>query len=154
MDLTTELFVRPDVVLLDSTATSREAVIREWHGQLAARPGVLDGDRLLFDLLERSVQASVCVSAETAMPHARTDAVERLMLGVGRLAGAGVAFDPEHLHIRLIFLVAVPKAKVDEYLAAIAAIARVLKHEPVRAGLLQARDAGEFCAFLAQGARP
>ena len=43
-------------MLLDSTATSREAVIREWHGHLATRPGVLKGDRLLFDLLERTLQ--------------------------------------------------------------------------------------------------
>jgi mannitol/fructose-specific phosphotransferase system IIA component (Ntr-type) len=144
---------RPDAVLMDLTANSREGVVREMHAALRGKAEVLDGDRLLFDLLERMMGAPVSFSPVAALPHARTTAVTRLMLAVGRVAGEGVAFDAEHCHIRLVFMIVVPRDQVDEYLDAMAGVARVLKDDAVREGLLQAASAGEFCDFLARGAR-
>jgi mannitol/fructose-specific phosphotransferase system IIA component (Ntr-type) len=153
VDPITELFARPDAVLLDMQANSREGVVREMHAALRMKPEVLDGDRLLFDLLERLMASPVCVSSDAALPHARTAAVNRLMLVVGRMTSAGVAFDAEHGHIRLVFLIVVPKEQVDDYLDAMSGVTRILKNTAVRDGLLEVTTAGEFCAMLARGAK-
>lgn len=152
MEATTELFARPDALQVNLQVKSREAAIRELHAGWRQSPEVLDRDRLLFDLLERTILAPVCLSPIAALPHARTDTVKRLMLGVGRVAGAGVAFDPEHPHIRLVFMIAVPKAHVDEYLATMSKVSRILKDEEVRDGLLRAGSEAEFCEWLTRGA--
>ena len=83
------------------------------------------------------------------MPHARTTAVSRIVLGVARMA-APVSFDVEHPGVRLIFMIGTPKAAVTEYLQAVAALSRILKQGGTRAALLEAPTEAEFRAVLAR----
>jgi len=152
MDAPTELITNPDVVMLDLTASSRESALRALHAQLAMIPEVKDGERFLRDLLERVMVASVCIAPDVALPHARTDAVTRIVLGVARLAAPGVGFDGEHPNVRLMFLIGTPRQQVEGYLRLVAAISRLLKTEGARAALLAAPTESEFRAQLARGA--
>ena len=149
----TELIAQPETVLLDLAATSREAALKALHARLAGAPGVLDRERFLFDLLERVLMAGVCIAPDVALPHARTAAVDRLVLGVARLAAPGVAFDAEHPQVRLVFLVGVPREAVDTYLQAVAAISRLLKTDGAHDALLAAPDEAAFREILSGGIR-
>ncbi|MEO6875086.1 MAG: PTS sugar transporter subunit IIA [Opitutaceae bacterium] len=153
MDLPTQLLAQPDALMLDLVANSREAAIMGLHAQLAKSPAVKDAPELLHGLLERAMLAPVCVAMDVALPHARTTAVERVVIGVARVAAPGVAFDAGHLAVRLIFMVGTPTQQVDEYLLAVAAITRLLKADGVHAGLLAAKTGAEFTALLARGAK-
>jgi len=53
--------------------------------------------------------------------------------------------------VRLVFLVGTPKSAVAEYLAAVAALTRLLRQPKARAALDAARDEAEFRAVLAGG---
>jgi mannitol/fructose-specific phosphotransferase system IIA component (Ntr-type) len=145
----TTLISNPDAVMLGLRAASGEDAIREIHARLVAQPGVVrDGPRLLSDLIERGRMSSVCIADDVALPHARTSAVDRLVLGVAR-TDAGVPFDAEHPAIRLIFLVGTPKESVAEYLQMVAAISRLLRNPIARGALLSAPDEADFRALLA-----
>jgi len=85
--------------------------------------------------------------------HARTAAVDRLVLAIGRAPGP-LAFDAEHPAVRLVFFIGVPRQAVTEYLKLVAALSRLLKNEPVRAALLAAATEADFRAVLARGAAP
>ena len=151
-ETTTELIAKPDVVMLDLAVTSREAALRTLHEVLAQQPGVTDGERLLRDILERVIVAHVCIADEVALPHARTTAVDRIVLGVARVKEPGVGFDGEHPNVRLIFMIGTPRHQVEEYLRLVAAISRLLRKPGARAALLAAPTEGEFRAVLAGGA--
>ena len=153
MDLPTSLLAQPDALLLDLVANSRETAICALHAQLAKSPAVKDAPQFLHGLLERAMLAPVCIAADVALPHARTDAVERVVIGVARVVAPGVGFDAEHPAVRLIFMVGTPKQQVDQYLLTVAAITRTLKAPGVREGLLAAKTAAEFTALLARGAK-
>lgn len=153
MDLPSQLLAQPDALILDLAANSREAALCALHAQLAKSPEVTDAPQFLHGLLERAMLAPVCIAADVALPHARTAAVKRVVMGVARVAAPGVGFDAEHPHVRLIFMVGTPKHQVEEYLLAVAAITRLLKTEGVRAGLLAAKTEAEFRALLARGAK-
>jgi Phosphotransferase system mannitol/fructose-specific IIA domain (Ntr-type) len=148
----TELIAQPDVVMLDLAVNSREAALRKLHGALAANPAVRDGERFLRDVLERVMLASVCIAPEVALPHARTDAVNRMVLAIGRMAAPGVGFDAEHPHIRLVFLIGTPRAEVNNYLRLVARISRLLKTGGIHEALLAAPDEPAFRAILARAA--
>ena len=148
----TELIAKPDVVMLDLNATSRDAALRGLHAELARLPGVQDAGRFLMDIQERVMIASVCVAADVALPHARTSAVDRIVLGVARLVAPGVGFDGEHPNVRLMFMIGTPRAQVEEYLRLVAAISRLMRVDGARAGLLAAKTEAEFRALLARGA--
>jgi mannitol/fructose-specific phosphotransferase system IIA component (Ntr-type) len=148
----TELIAQPDAVTLDLPSGSGENAIRFLHGKLAGLPAVKQADIFLADLLERAGVASVCIAGDVALPHARTAAVDRLVLAVGRSPGP-IAFDAEHPGVRLVFLIGTPKQAVTDYLQLVAAISRLLKNEKVRTALLQASTGEEFRAILARGAQ-
>ena len=153
MDLPSQLLAKPDALILDLVANSREAALCTLHAQLASSPAVKDAPQLLHGLLERAMLAPVCIASDVALPHARTTAVDRMVLGVARIAPPGVGFDAEHPAVRLVFMVGIPKAQVEEYLLSVAAITRLLKTEGVRAGLLAAKNETEFRALLVRGAK-
>jgi mannitol/fructose-specific phosphotransferase system IIA component (Ntr-type) len=148
----TALLANPDAVLLDLRANTGEAAIRELQALLGAAGGaVSEPPKFLADLLERAEIASVCIAADVALPHARTSAVGRMVLAVGR-AAHGIAFDAEHPQVRLVFLIGTPKNAAADYLQLVASLSRLLKNPLVRQGLLTARTTAEFIALLASGA--
>jgi fructose PTS system EIIA component len=102
------LIAQPDAVTLDLPTDSGEAAIRFLHARLAVLPAVKNSDIFLSDLLERAAMASVCIASDVALPHARTVAVARTVLAVGRSMGP-IAFDGEHPAVRLVFLIGTPK---------------------------------------------
>lgn len=164
MNSPTDLIACPDALLLDLRAVSGEEAVRALHAKLGAAAGaVTDAPRLLADVLERMRVASVCIADDIALPHARTSAVDRVVLAVGR-AAEGIAFDAKHPRVRLVFLIGTPKAAVTEYLKVVAALSRLLKNAATRAALLAAPGEAEFRALLqpslssgstgARGAKP
>lgn len=151
MSLPTEFIAHPDAVMLDLRARSGPEAVRILHRRVAAgTEAVSDPPRFLGDLLDRMSVAPVCIADDVALPHARTDAVTRIVLAVAR-AVEPIAFDTEHPAVRLVFLIGTPKRAVAEYLQAVAVLSRVLRHAPARADLLAAESEAEFRALLADG---
>lgn len=147
----TDLLAEPDAVLLDLQADSGEAAVRALHERLAeASNAVMDAPKLLADVTARMRLGSVCVADNVAMPHARTSAVDRVVVGVGRSA-RGVRFDPAHPRVELVFLIATPKDAVTEYLQTVAAFARILRNAAKRAALFTTPDEESFRGLLAGG---
>ena len=147
-----DLIANPDALALDLRAASGAEAIRALHAHLGLAAGAItDGPRFLADLLERAELASVCIADDIALPHARTAAVGRMVLAVGR-AAQDIAFDAEHPRVRLVFLIGTPKNAAAEYLKLVAALSRLLKNAAVRQGLLTAGTESEFRALLARGA--
>lgn len=143
------LIAKPDAVALDLPTESGHAAIKALHSRLAGNPVVTNPALFLSDVLEREVLSSVCIAHDVALPHARTTAVKRLVLAVGRSVGP-LAFDATHPAVRLIFLIGTPKKAVADYLQVVAALSRMLKNESVRNALLTAPTEQEFRAALAR----
>jgi mannitol/fructose-specific phosphotransferase system IIA component (Ntr-type) len=147
----TELLADPDAVLFHLEAASGEEAVRALHERLVGTSDAVgDGPRFLADLLARMRLGPVCVADGVAMPHARTVALDRLVLAIGR-APAGIRFDAEHPRVGLIFLIGTPKNAVTEYLRAVSVFSRVLRNAVTRAALLTAPDEESFRALLAGG---
>ena len=138
--------------MLDVAADSREAALQALHHELAKNAAVKDNEQLLRDVLERVAVAPVCIAEDVALPHARTNSVERIVLGVARLKAPGVSFDGDHPHVRLVFMIGTPRQQVEEYLRLVASLSRLLRKAGARPALLNATSEEEFRALLARGA--
>ncbi len=148
-----ELIARPDAVAINLRGTTGDEVVRALHAKLGTAEGaVLDSPQLLAEIVERAKLSSVCIAPDVAMPHARTEAVQRIVLAVGRTAEP-VAFDEEHPKVRLVFLIGTPREQVTEYLKTVATISRLLKDPTTRAALLVAPTEAEFRAQLGRAVK-
>jgi mannitol/fructose-specific phosphotransferase system IIA component (Ntr-type) len=145
-----ELIAQPDVVVPELGAITPEEAITLLQQKIAeTTTAVSDSEQLLAALLERYRVTSVAIGPDVALPHARTDAVDRVVLAFGR-SSRGIAFDAAHPQVRLVFLIATPRKQITEYLQAVAALSRWLKGEGTRTALLAARDEEELRAPFAR----
>jgi nitrogen PTS system EIIA component len=113
-------------VVLDLAAKTEEAAIRELMDRTEAdHPGV-NAELWLKAVMERQKMLPPLLGRHVALPHARTAAVPELTLSVGRCRHE-VAFGPEALPVRLIFLFGVPPDCISQYLGVVAQLTRLLK---------------------------
>ena len=137
--------------MLDLEAETGEEAVRVLHERLASiSDAVVDAPNFLRDLTLRMRLGPVCITDDIALPHARTNAVSRMVLAVGR-SREPIPFDPLHPAVRLVFLIGTPKDAVTGYLQAVAVLSRRLRDPATRAGLHRATDEAEFRALLSGG---
>lgn len=83
-----------------------------------------------------------------AIPHGRCSALPDLRLAAGT-ALAPVAFDAlDGQPVRLFFLLVGPEAAGGMHIKALSRISRLVRREPIRERLLEARDPQEFYRSL------
>jgi mannitol/fructose-specific phosphotransferase system IIA component (Ntr-type) len=151
VSLPTELIAEPDIVVLDLEAGTGESVVGLLHQRLTkASDAISNAPDFLREVLQRMRMAPVCIADDVALPHARTDAVSRIVIGVARTKNP-VPFDPGHPGVRLVFLIGTPKNEVTGYLRVVARLSRLLRNPAIRAGLYSATDEAEFRALLSGG---
>jgi mannitol/fructose-specific phosphotransferase system IIA component (Ntr-type) len=80
-------------------------------------------------------------------PHARTDLVDEIVIGVGR-SRAGIPFGENQQRAHLIFVIAVPERMLSDYLVCVGTLARLVKDETIRSTLLNAETPREFTEAL------
>jgi mannitol/fructose-specific phosphotransferase system IIA component (Ntr-type) len=82
-----------------------------------------------------------------AFPHARTDLVDEIVIGVGR-SRAGISFGENQQRAHLIFVIGVPERLLSDYLVCVGTLARLVKNETIRSRLLNAETPHEFIEAL------
>ena len=82
-----------------------------------------------------------------AFPHARTDLVDEIVIGVGR-SRAGIPFGQNEQRAHLIFVVGVPERLLSDYLVCVGTLARLVKDETIRSRLLKAETPHQFIEAL------
>jgi mannitol/fructose-specific phosphotransferase system IIA component (Ntr-type) len=80
-------------------------------------------------------------------PHARTDLVDEIVIGVGR-SRAGIPFVENQQRAHLIFVIGVPERLLSDYLVCVGTLARLGKNETIRSRLLNAETRREFIDAL------
>src|SRR5687768_14504073 len=105
--------------MLELDADTGDAAVRALHERLVGvSDGITDAPNFLRELEHRMRLAPVCIAEDIALPHARTNAVTRLVLGVARMRRP-IPFDATHPAVRLVFLIGTPKDAVTGYLQAV-----------------------------------
>ena len=102
----------------------------------------------LGQVLAREEKGSTLTENGVAFPHARTELVDHIALAIGR-SRAGVPWNEKGGRARLIFLLAVPRRLLNDYLVLVGTLARITQNEQQRDALLAAATPAEFIATLA-----
>lgn len=148
MDLRISDFLKPKSIIMEIKSKEKIAAIKELVNHMVENRFVSDGERFLNALAKRENLESTGIGDGIAIPHARTDAVDDLILAFARSPG-GVDFssiDGKPSHI--IFLIASPENKKSEYIMALAKLSRLLRKEPVRQQLRAAKSPKEILKII------
>jgi mannitol/fructose-specific phosphotransferase system IIA component (Ntr-type) len=140
----------PNLVVLELREQTAAEAILEIVERLRDHGFVQDFYKLADAVMEREGRSSTNTGEGVAFPHARTDLVDRLVLGIGR-SKQGIPFGYSSEPVHLIFLVGVPQRMVTDYLVCLGGLARVVKDKPRRDALMAATSGEEFVELMRAG---
>ena|SRR5215469_9404569 len=121
--------------------------IREIVDVLADTGKIGNADAFLAQVLARERTHPSVVENGVAFPHARTDLVDEIVVGVGR-SRAGIPFSQNQQRAHLIFVIGVPERLLSDYLICVGMLARLVRDEAVRSTLLNVEVPREFVSTL------
>ena len=117
-----------------------------------------DGSGGQFDDILRAVQAreavlSTGIGYGVAIPHGKSPTLPELRLAAG-VADAPIGFESmDGQPVRLFFLLVGPESASGAHVKALSRISRLVRREPFRQRLLQARDPDQFYRALCDAER-
>ena len=113
--------------------------------------GALDAakrDEAKQAVVRREMSAPTVMPGEIALPHGRTDVVDRLVCAVGIHKEGFAAEAPDDQPTRVVILMLVPPAAGSEYIAFLGNVSRTLMDAERRAALVAAMDRESVLAIL------
>ncbi len=115
---------------------------------LLAQNGKIGNPEAFFETVFAREQAHPSVVENlVAFPHARTDLVDEIVVGIGR-SRAGIPFGHNGVRARLVFVIGVPERLVNDYLICVGTLARLVRDDATRSTLLHVQTPREFIDAL------
>ena len=138
--------LKAEHVTLALPVSTRDEALRA----IVATMEIGEPEKFLAEVIAREEVHTTFMGNGVAFPHARTDLVTTLSLGIGRSV-EGVPFGEKGELAHLIFVIGVPKKMINKDLVCVGALARVTKVEETRAALVETDSAAEFVEMLRAG---
>jgi mannitol/fructose-specific phosphotransferase system IIA component (Ntr-type) len=117
--------------------------LREIIESLAQNEKIENPQSFFEKVLAREQAHPSVVEKGVAFPHARTDLVNEIVVGIAR-SHAGIPFGHDGVRARLIFVIGVPERLVNDYLICVGTLVRLVRDDATRSGLLRAQTPREF----------
>lgn len=143
-----------DAVLADVKASRLDQVQALLLAELEAQHAMRPEDRAGVEgaLKDRERVGSTAIGNGVAIPHARVDAVKRMILSVARVAEPGLPAGPDGKPVRLVFCFLSPRSgSADDHLVLLQRISRAARDPAWVEGCLTAPGPEGFVQRLKAG---
>ena len=141
-------YIKVETINLNLESKNKNAVIRELYNNLKQTNLIKDEEQGLNDIFKREDMGSTGIGKRIALPHAKTKAVDELMITFG-ISKNGISYnsvDDENVNIFFMFLC--PENKTQEYLKVLARISRLIREEKFVNDLLKATSNQEILELI------
>lgn len=133
----------PTRVALNLQSGKRANALKEVARLLETHPKVTNFQGFYQELLARERVDTTCLGNGIALPHARTEHVQTIVLAVGRSA-EGVLFENGNQTVKLLFVLGTPKSNPTDYLMVVSSLCKILKEASNREALFNAETPEAF----------
>ncbi len=136
-------FITEKEIIIEMKAREKESAISELLKKLQDNGLLKDSEKVLEVLLEREKLGSTGIGQGIAVPHAKTDQVNKIVCAIG-ISKPGLSFDSlDGEPVFIVFLVLAPLGATGDHLKALAKIARLLKDKVFRNSLYGCKTSSE-----------
>jgi len=143
-------FLETRAITLDLKGKEKRSIIKEMVEALAEHRKVKDQEEALKSVIEREKLGSTGVGLGVAIPHGRTDAVDKLVGALG-ISQEGVDFDSlDGEPVHFVFLILSPLEATGDYLRAISRVSRFFKDRYFREALKNVTSVDEAVKIIKQ----
>lgn len=133
---------------LDLKSKTKNALLKEMFKEIKDSEYILDKDKAFEDLLDREIIGSTGIGKSVAIPHAKTDSVTKIVMGVG-IHKEGIDYESiDEEKVNLVFMFLTPNNMSQEYLTLLARISRFSQDKSFRENLLNASSEEEVIEII------
>lgn len=137
-----------DFIIADLSGKDKQSVLEELTDFLEKNEAIKNKDALFSALVEREKLGSTGIGENVAIPHAKSEEIDRLLTLFGRSV-EGIDFDSlDKKPVHFVCLVVAPVHSTGHHLKALARISRLLKNQILRNGILKAQNKNEIYSIL------
>lgn len=133
----------PSRITLHLQCGKRTSALNEVARLLESHPQVTNFQGFYNELLARERVDTTCLGNGIALPHARTEHVQKIVLAVGR-HDDGVLFENGNQTVKLLFVLGTPKSNPTDYLMVVSSLCKILKDSANREALMSATTPEAF----------
>jgi mannitol/fructose-specific phosphotransferase system IIA component (Ntr-type) len=143
-----EKIVNPACVLMNVRASTFNECLAVFAPVVRGHPAIVDPDLFIQSVRAREAAVSTATADHVAFPHARNEAVSRLLLVIGR-SETGVSFRRDRPAVHLVFLIGAPPHAITDYLGCVAWLAKRVRIPENRRALMHAANPEAFLRIIA-----
>ena len=141
-------YIKVDTINLDLESENKNAVIRELYNNLKQTNLIKDEEQGLNDIFKREDMGSTGIGKRIALPHAKTKAVDELMITFG-ISKNGISYNSvDDGNVNIFFMFLCPENKTQEYLKVLARISRLIREDKFVNDLLKATSNQEILELI------
>ena len=140
-------FLDFEAIRVDLTASNKRQLLHQM-AQLAGARLAIDPATIADAIAEREQLGSTGFGGGVAIPHGKLESLERVYALVARLAAPVDYKSIDHAPVDLVFLLLSPPDAGADHLKALAAVSRLVRHEPTVEKLRGARSRDALAAVL------
>lgn len=144
-------FLIPDAIEPNMKSTTKADAIKELVGLLKQAGAIANEDSVAKVVLEREELGTTGIGEGIAVPHGKSDSVDKLVAAFGR-SEKGINFESiDNQPVHLLFLLVAPIDSAGPHLMALARISRLLKNKDFREELINAEGKSEILKMYESG---
>lgn len=137
-----------ETINLDLKSKNKNSVIRELYDNIKSAGKIKDEALGYKDVCLREEMGSTGIGKGVALPHAKTKAVDEVVLTLG-ISKEGVEYGSvDEESVKILFMFLCPEEKTQEYLKVLARISRWIREESFRERLLKAKSKEEIMEII------
>ncbi len=140
-----------NAIIMDLKAAPKDEVLEQLGLFLASIHNVKDPAKLVQKILEREAEISTGIGYGIAIPHARTDLVDRVCIVAARCL-KGIEFQSiDDQPVYLLFMLASPADNSDDLRKILSSLSKIMSYEHMREKLMAAGDPETFLKIIVDG---
>lgn len=142
-------YMSEDLVCLNLKSKTKEDVLLELSKLMESSPNISkEGNVIYKALVEREKLGSTGIGKGVAIPHAKTDAAQKLTIAFG-ISKEKIDFKSmDNESVNIFFVFASPNKDSQIYLKVLARISRLIREESFRDGLLNCKTPKEVLEYI------
>ncbi|MCF7859314.1 MAG: PTS sugar transporter subunit IIA [Candidatus Cloacimonetes bacterium] len=133
-----------DLIVNNYYALDKKRCLEEMVEFLFKRDIIVSVEKFFKAIMERENLMSTGIGQKVAIPHARTQFAKEMKIAVYKLDNEIDFNSIDSVAVKLIFMIAVPDQKKDEYMKVLSGISNFLRIEENRNKLFNSNDAEEL----------
>ena len=141
-------FMDVSLIDLDLKSTNKNDVLKELVDMIGNSEHITDKDKCYEAFIARERLGSTGIGKSVAIPHAKTDYADKLIIGFG-ISKEGIDFESlDEEKAKLFFVFASPISESQIYLKILARISRLIRNKDFRTVLLKAETPEEIMEII------